>query len=215
MSERRACRPHGAPRSSMQYRFRPRDEEAVLGALKALAGRHRRSGYRQLTRTLRRRWGRVNHKRVHRLHRKHRLQMPVRRRRRLKRMPRQPTAVPRRPNECWSMDFVHDRTMTGPLRTLSVLDLSRDKRPCSRRLARCLPSASFGLWSIRDNRTVCPNASSSTTGPSSECLNEHVFSNVQEAQDVLEQWRQHYNEERLHGSLGGQTPNEFARRLTS
>jgi len=48
-----------------------------------------------------------------------------------------------------------------------------------------------------------------------ECLNEHVFSNVQEAQAVLEQWRQYYNEERPHGSLGGQTPNEFARGLTS
>ena len=48
-----------------------------------------------------------------------------------------------------------------------------------------------------------------------ECLNEHVFSNVQEAQAVLEKWRQQYNEERPHGSLGGQTPNEFARGLTS
>jgi transposase InsO family protein len=46
-------------------------------------------------------------------------------------------------------------------------------------------------------------------------LNEHVFTTVQEAQDVLEQWRQHYNEERPHSSLGGQTPSEFAHGLTS
>jgi len=38
---------------------------------------------------------------------------------------------------------------------------------------------------------------------------------VQEAQTTLEQWRQYYNEERPHGSLGGQTPNEFAQGLTS
>ena len=63
-------------------------------ALKALAARHRRSGYRQLTRML-----------------------------------RQPMTVPRRRNECWSMDFVHDRTMTGPLRTLSVLDLCTRQAP--------------------------------------------------------------------------------------
>ena len=48
-----------------------------------------------------------------------------------------------------------------------------------------------------------------------ECLNEHIFSGVREAQDVLEQWRRHYNQERPHGSLGGQTPNEFAHGLTS
>lgn len=35
MSERRACRLLEAPRSSMRYRPRPRDNEAVLDALKA------------------------------------------------------------------------------------------------------------------------------------------------------------------------------------
>jgi putative transposase len=48
-----------------------------------------------------------------------------------------------------------------------------------------------------------------------ECLNEHLFSSVHEAQHVLEQWRQYYNHERPHSSLEGQTPNEFAQRLTS
>jgi putative transposase len=38
---------------------------------------------------------------------------------------------------------------------------------------------------------------------------------VQEAQTVLEQWRNYYNQERPHGALGGQTPNEFAQGLTS
>ena len=99
----------------MRYRPRPRNNEAVLRVLKVLAGRHRRSGYRQLTRMLRRRMGPVNHKRVHRLYRKHGLQVPVRRRRHLKRVPRQPSRRCRADrNECWSMDFVHDRTMTGP-----------------------------------------------------------------------------------------------------
>jgi putative transposase len=106
----------------MRYRPRPRENEAVVVALPTLAGRQRRFGYRQLTRMLRRRLGRVNHKRVYRLYRKHGLKVPVRRRRRPPRMPRQPMTVPQRPNACWSMDFVHDRTTTGPLRTLSVLD---------------------------------------------------------------------------------------------
>jgi len=51
----------------MRYRLRPRENEAVVVALRTLAGRHRRFGYQQLTQMLRRRLGRVNHKRVHRL----------------------------------------------------------------------------------------------------------------------------------------------------
>ena len=112
----------------MRYQSRPRDNEAVLRVLKVLAGRYRRSGYRQLTRMLRPRLGRVNHKRVYRLYRKHGLQVPVRR-----------ATAPTRAatthdgaavaNECWSMDFVRDRTMTGPLRTLSVLDVCTRQAP--------------------------------------------------------------------------------------
>ena len=48
-----------------------------------------------------------------------------------------------------------------------------------------------------------------------ECLNEHLFCSVHEAQHVLEQWRQYYNHEWPHSSLGGRTPNEFAQGLTS
>ena len=254
MSERRACRLLGAPRSSMRYRSRPRDNEAVLRVLKVLAGRHRRSGYRQLTRMLRRRLGPVNHKRVHRLYRKHGLQVPVRRRRHLKRVPRQPMTVLRRPNECWSMDFVHDRTMTGPLRTLSVLDVCTRQAPVlaaarsmpSERVIRILEEAAarYGLperivvdngpeftsramqrWAKAhgiDLHFIEPGKPTQNAFIESfnarlrdECLNEHVFSDVHEAQATLEQWRRYYNEERPHGSLGGQTPNEFAQGLTS
>ena len=73
----------------MRYQAMPRDNEAIVIVLRTLAGRHRRFGYRQLTRMLRRRLGRVNHKWVYRLYRKHGLQVPVRRRRRPPRMPRQ------------------------------------------------------------------------------------------------------------------------------
>jgi putative transposase len=42
-----------------------------------------------------------------------------------------------------------------------------------------------------------------------ECLNEHWFLTLQEAQLVIEAWRQEYNEERTHSSLGDVTPREF------
>ncbi|MDX2253475.1 MAG: IS3 family transposase [Nitrospira sp.] len=42
-----------------------------------------------------------------------------------------------------------------------------------------------------------------------ECLNEHWFLTLQEAQLVIEAWRREYNEERTHSSLGDVTPQEF------
>ena len=43
-----------------------------------------------------------------------------------------------------------------------------------------------------------------------ECLNENWFMDLQEAKEVIEKWRIHYNEDRPHSSLGGQTPKEMA-----
>ncbi|MBA7715243.1 IS3 family transposase ISDsp2 [subsurface metagenome] len=45
-----------------------------------------------------------------------------------------------------------------------------------------------------------------------ECLNREIFRNGQEAQAIVETWRQEYNNYRPHSSLGYLTPAEFARR---
>jgi len=44
-----------------------------------------------------------------------------------------------------------------------------------------------------------------------ECLNMELFRNVDEAQTVVNAWREEYNERRPHGSLGNLTPKEFAK----
>lgn len=44
-----------------------------------------------------------------------------------------------------------------------------------------------------------------------ECLNEHWFVALQEAQLVIEAWRREYNEERTHSAIGDVTPQEFIR----
>jgi putative transposase len=46
-----------------------------------------------------------------------------------------------------------------------------------------------------------------------ECLNQHCFRDVQEAEAIIEDWRVDYNEVRPHSSLGQQTPAEFAASL--
>ncbi len=43
-----------------------------------------------------------------------------------------------------------------------------------------------------------------------ECLNQFGFVNLVEARERIEAWRQDYNQERPHSSLGYQTPAEFA-----
>jgi len=48
-----------------------------------------------------------------------------------------------------------------------------------------------------------------------ECLNEHWFNGLEEARQIVEQWRQDYNEQRPHSALGNQTPREFARAAAS
>ena len=43
-----------------------------------------------------------------------------------------------------------------------------------------------------------------------ECLNEHWFMSLEDAQHKIEAWRAHYNESRPHSALDWWTPHEFA-----
>lgn len=46
-----------------------------------------------------------------------------------------------------------------------------------------------------------------------ECLNDNVFVCLDSARKIIEGWRQDYNTERPHSSLGDMTPQEFATRF--
>lgn len=46
-----------------------------------------------------------------------------------------------------------------------------------------------------------------------ECLNEHWFRNLTEAREIIENWRNEYNQSRPHSSLGYLTPSEYATTL--
>lgn len=47
------------------------------------------------------------------------------------------------------------------------------------------------------------------------CLNRESFGSLLEAQVVIEEWRQQYNEKRPHSALGYQTPQAFGRQFDS
>ena len=46
-----------------------------------------------------------------------------------------------------------------------------------------------------------------------ECLNESVFSTIEQARRIVETWRQHYNSERPHSGIGYLTPLEYRKQL--
>ena len=47
-----------------------------------------------------------------------------------------------------------------------------------------------------------------------ECLNQHWFRSLADARQIVEEWRQDYNQFRPHSALGGLTPEEYRQRTT-
>lgn len=124
-SERRACALVGMNRSTNQYELRRRDDPALVARLRELAGERPRFGYRRLHVLLRRdkRWKTINRKVVYRLYKAAGLAVK-RRSKRKARITRPPPPSPvSRPNERWSMDFVHDALEDGrAFRAFNVVD---------------------------------------------------------------------------------------------
>jgi putative transposase len=124
LSTRYACVLFGTPRSRLYYEpRRPNRDAATRTALRELAKKHPRWGYRFMTNLLERRGERTNPKRVWRLWKLEGLCLPRRRAR--KRFARAKPAVLHKgaPNVVWACDFVHDRCADGRvIRCLTIID---------------------------------------------------------------------------------------------
>ena len=46
-----------------------------------------------------------------------------------------------------------------------------------------------------------------------ECLNETLFSSLSQARQQIAEWKEDYNSQRPHSSLGNITPNEFVMKM--
>jgi transposase InsO family protein len=121
----------GRSRSTLRYRPEPRPgEQGLIRALRRLARRHPRWGYRRIHARLGKRGWSVNVKRVRRLWRELGLRRPVRLRKARKLGPKPGTSAnscvnqpARFKNDVWTCDFIMDRTSDGkPLKWLSVVD---------------------------------------------------------------------------------------------
>jgi putative transposase len=111
------------PRSSYQYKFKPKDDKLIQEALTDMVSKHPSIGFWQSFeqfREARRGW---NHKRVRRVHREMKLNIRRRAKRRLPERVKQPLVVPTEINHTWSIDFVSDSLVDGrKFRILNVMD---------------------------------------------------------------------------------------------
>jgi len=123
VSERRACRAFGWPRSTQRYRPRRDPATALRTRLRDLAMNRRRYGYRRLWVLLRREGWIVNHKRVLRVYREEGLAVRSKHRKKLAARLRVLPPAPMRTDQHWSIDFLADQLATGQrIRILTVLD---------------------------------------------------------------------------------------------
>jgi len=123
VSERRAIRFTGFPRSTMRYQSVREPQEELRARIRAIATERPRWGYRFIHQKLRREGVPVNRKRVQRLYREEGL--AVRRKGKKRRsQPSRPVRTPLTgPNERWSMDFVLDTLSSGRrFRCLNIID---------------------------------------------------------------------------------------------
>ena len=127
VSQRRACRVLGQPRSVQRREpWVADDEPRLVKRMVELASDYGRYGYRRVTAMLRAEGFWVNHKRVERLWRQEGLKVPQRQPKRKRLWLNDGSCVrlrPRYTNHVWSYDFMADRTSDGrALKLLTILD---------------------------------------------------------------------------------------------
>ena len=128
VSERRACRVIGQPRSSQRYAAKQADEEErrLVKRMHELVRHHPRYGYRRIWGLLRLEGWRVNRKRIHRLWKQEHFKVPQKQHKK-RHLGSSSNSIIRRRAErkdhVWCWDFIHDSDARGrPLKWLSIVD---------------------------------------------------------------------------------------------
>jgi transposase InsO family protein len=127
VSQRRACKVIGQPRTTQRYSSHtPEDEERLVALIIGLATQYGRYGYRRITAMLEYFGWQVNHKRVERIWRNEGLKVPQKQPKRKRLWLYDGSCVRLRPehkDHVWSYDFVVDRTSNGKVfRMLTIMD---------------------------------------------------------------------------------------------
>lgn len=248
----RALKLVGMHKSTFYYKsVCQRDDESLKQKLIELSQKRVRWGFPMLLTLVRREGFMDNHKRVHRVYSKANLQIRKRVKKNKIRHLRLVLPQVTRPNQRWSMDFVHDVLSSGRrFRCFNLVDdfthecilIKVDRSLKSEKLVaafnvlklyRQLPeeivcdngpeliSQNMDIWAYQNNvklKFIQPGKPTQNAFVESfngkfrnECLSQHWFLNIEEAQREIEAWRKDYNEQRPHRSLKMKTPNQFAK----
>ncbi len=122
ISQRRACRLVGVDPKTVRRERRP-DCPEIRQRMREIASVRRRFGYRRIGLMLEREGITMNHKKLRRLYREEGLAVKRRRGRKRATGTRAPLAVPRCPNDRWSLDFLSDVFEPGRrFRIFAVID---------------------------------------------------------------------------------------------
>lgn len=123
LSQRRASGLIGVSRRTLCHKPEQDRDGELRKRMKELAEQRRRFGCRRLHVLLRREGLVNNHKRTERIYREEKLALRIRRRKKLAAQGRIEIAKAGRPNELWSMDFLHDVLYSGrKIRFLPIID---------------------------------------------------------------------------------------------
>lgn len=111
------------PRSSFQYKAKPKDDKAIEEALSQVVSKHPTIGFWQSYHRLRNGGEKWNHKRVRRVYRAMKLNVRRKAKYRLPKRVKQPLSIANRPNQVWSIDFMSDNLKDGrKFRLFNVID---------------------------------------------------------------------------------------------
>lgn len=124
ISRHRACLVICFPESTMRYIKRTKDDTALRNRIRELVVSRVRYGSDRIHMVLRREGWMVNHKKVRRIYREEGFNLRLKRPRRSKSaMHRLERPLLTQPNQCWSMDFVHDQLFDSRrFRALTIVD---------------------------------------------------------------------------------------------
>ncbi|MCB5286042.1 MAG: IS3 family transposase [Candidatus Cloacimonetes bacterium] len=125
LSERHACRIIGLNRNTLRYQVRLKQENVAIEKYlreKVVAPRSQSYGLPRLVVLVRRKFGKVNHKRVERIYKAAGLQLSRRPKKYIKRAP-VPLEKATAPNQVWAMDFMSDTLENGrKFRVFNLID---------------------------------------------------------------------------------------------
>ncbi len=122
-STSKACKIVQLPRSSYQYKKKPKDDSIIQEALTQIVDKRPAIGFWQSFHRFRNRGEKWNHKKVRRIYREMKLNVRRKAKRRLPDRVKQPLIIPEAQNQTWSIDFMSDALVDGrKFRLFNVLD---------------------------------------------------------------------------------------------